>query len=129
MACPADLQYSKEHEWIRVNGTEATIGITDHAQRELGDIVYVELPQPGAAVVQMRVFGVVESVKAISDLYSPASGTILRVNEKLVKTPELVNQDPYGTGWMIVVRFADAGELAGLMTADQYQAYIDQIRK
>lgn len=129
MNYPGDVRYSKEHEWVRVSGTEATIGITDHAQRELGDVVFVELPAPGAAVTRMKTFGVVESVKAVSDLYAPLTGTVLRTNEDLAKVPELVNRDPYGRGWMIVVMMAAAGELAGLLTAGQYEEYVDQIKK
>jgi glycine cleavage system H protein len=117
---PPDLRYTKEHEWIRVEGDEATVGITDFAAEQLGDIVFVELPEPGAALDQFATFGVVESVKAVSDLFAPIGGEIVERNETLADRPELVNQDPYGAGWMVRVRMADAEQLAELLDATAY---------
>jgi glycine cleavage system H protein len=117
---PPDLRYTKEHEWIRVEGDEATVGITDFAAEQLGDIVFVELPEPGAALDQFATFGVVESVKAVSDLFAPIGGEIVERNETLADQPELVNQDPYGAGWMVRVRMADAEQLAELLDAAAY---------
>jgi glycine cleavage system H protein len=117
---PPDLRYTKEHEWIRVEGDEATVGITDFAAEQLGDIVFVELPEPGAALDQFATFGVVESVKAVSDLFAPIGGEIVERNETLADQPELVNQDPYGAGWMVRVRMADAEQLAELLDATAY---------
>jgi glycine cleavage system H protein len=124
MEFPADLKYTKEHAWVRLEGAEAIVGITGHAQQQLGDVVFVEAPQAGAVVTRGKAYGVVESVKSVSDLYAPLSGTITRVNGDLASTPELVNQDPYGKGWMIAVTIADAGQLAGLMSAEQYAAQV-----
>ena len=121
---PDDVQYTKEHEWIRIEGEIATIGITDHAQDELGDVVYVELPTPGKVVEEGQAFGTVESVKAVSDLYSPISGTVVARNEALSKSPEVINADPYGGGWLIEVELANADELAALLNADAYAALI-----
>ena len=121
---PADLRYTREHEWARVEGNRARVGITHYAQDQLGDVVFVELPKVGAAVVQMQGFGVVESVKAVSDLFAPIDGTVAEVNEALRKAPELVNQDPYGQGWMIVVTPTEPSQLERLMTAQQYAAFI-----
>ena len=121
---PADLRYTREHEWARVEGSQARVGITQYAQDQLGDVVFVELPSVGTRVRQMQSFGVVESVKAVSDLFAPLSGEVVRVNETLTAHPEQVNQDPYGTGWLIVVALADAGELAALMSAADYEAYV-----
>jgi glycine cleavage system H protein len=117
---PPDLRYTKEHEWIRVEGDEATVGITDFAAEQLGDIVFVELPEPGAALDQFATFGVVESVKAVSDLFAPIGGEIVERNDTLADQPELVNQDPYGAGWMVRVRMADAEQLAELLDATAY---------
>jgi glycine cleavage system H protein len=124
MSYPDDLRYSKEHEWVRVEGGRATIGITSFAADELGDIVFVELPEIGAELRQFATFGVVESVKAVSDLFSPVSGRVLEVNEALRDAPELVNGDAYGDGWMLRVELADDGELARLMDS---AAYAEQI--
>jgi len=124
MLFPAGLRYSKEHAWVRVEGAAAVIGITDHAQKELGDIVFVETPKPGTALSQFKPFGVVESVKSVSDLHAPASGAVTRVNDALAVTPELVNKDPYGAGWLIAVALKDPGEVAGLMTAGEYETYV-----
>ena len=121
---PSDLRYSKEDEWVRIEGDIATIGITDYAQDQLSDVVYVELPASGDTISIGETFGVVESVKAASDLYMPASGTITAVNEDLPDAPELVNDDPYGEAWMIKVQLSDPSELDSLMDATQYEAYI-----
>jgi glycine cleavage system H protein len=121
---PSDLRYTKDHEWIRVEGDEAVIGITQHAADQLGDIVFVELPDAGRVLQQAATFGVVESVKAVSDLYSPVSGEVSGTNDALAGAPEVVNTDPYGAGWMLRVRLADAGELDGLLDADAYDALI-----
>ncbi|GAX89710.1 glycine cleavage system protein GcvH [Effusibacillus lacus] len=121
---PAELKYSKEHEWVRVEGNKAYIGITDFAQSELGDIVFVELPEVGDEIAQNSTFGTVESVKTVSDLYAPVSGTILEVNETLADSPEKVNESPYGDGWMLVVEMKDPGELDTLLTAAQYAEII-----
>jgi glycine cleavage system H protein len=123
-SCPADLRYTREHEWARVEGSQARVGITQYAQDQLGDVVFVELPSVGTRVRQMQSFGVVESVKAVSDLFAPLSGEVVQVNETLKAHPEQVNQDPYGTGWLIAVALADAGELAALMSAADYEAYV-----
>jgi glycine cleavage system H protein len=121
MKHPDDLRYSRTHEWVRVEGDTATIGITDFAQNELGDIVYLELPEVGRALQQSDVFGTVESVKAVSDLYAPVSGEVLEVNDELPESPEEINQDPYVRGWMIIVKMDDPSELDELLTAKQYE--------
>jgi glycine cleavage system H protein len=123
---PSDLRYTKEHEWIRVEGDEAVIGITGHAADQLGDIVFVELPSAGRALQQAATFGVVESVKAVSDLFAPVSGEVIGTNDALAGAPETVNTDPYGAGWMLRVRLADAGELDELLDAAAYDALIAQ---
>ena len=120
MSYPDDLRYSKEHEWVRAEGTRATIGITSFAADELGDIVFVELPETGSSLKQFATFGVVESVKAVSDLYSPVSGTVAEVNEALRDTPELMNSDPFGEGWIARVELSDPSELDALMDAGAY---------
>ena len=117
---PDDLRYSKEHEWVRADGAQATIGITSFAADELGDIVFVELPEPGTQISQFGTFGVIESVKAVSDLYAPVSGEVIEVNEALRDRPELVNGDPYGDGWIAKVALSDTAELDGLMDAAAY---------
>lgn len=119
---PSDLKYTREHEWVRVEGDEAIVGITEFAQDQLGDIVYVELPRVGARVEQNKQFGVVESVKTASDLYAPLSGEVIAINEMLVDTPESVNDAPYQDGWMIRVRPSNTAELAELLTADEYES-------
>ena len=126
---PDDRKYSKEHEWIQVDGDNGTIGITDFAQKELGDVVYVELPEVGATVAAMEVFGNIESVKAVSELFSPVSGEVVKTNDKVVDTPELVNGDPHGDAWLIVLKLSDPSQLDGLMSAAQYQEYIDKESK
>lgn len=120
MANPDDLRYSKEHEWVRVDGSRGTIGITAFAADELGDIVFVELPEVGASLAQFGTFGVVESVKAVSDLYAPVSGEVIEVNEALRDAPELLNSDPFGEGWIAIVALSDASELDRLMDAAAY---------
>ena len=122
MAHPDDLRYSKEHEWVRVDGAHATIGITSFAADELGDIVFVELPEVGSSLGQFTTFGVVESVKAVSDLYAPISGEVVEVNEALRDTPEVLNSDPFGVGWIAKVELADPSELDKLMDAAAYTA-------
>jgi glycine cleavage system H protein len=117
---PDDLRYSKEHEWVRVQGSEATIGITSFAAEELGDIVFVELPDPGTRVQQFGSFGVVESVKAVSDLYAPISGEVTEVNDALREEPELINGDAFGDGWILKVALADDRELDQLLDAEAY---------
>ncbi|MCL6547483.1 MAG: glycine cleavage system protein GcvH [Alicyclobacillus sp.] len=121
---PADLKYSKEHEWVRVEGNRAHVGITDFAQSELGDIVFVELPKEGASVQANQTFGTVESVKTVSDLYAPVSGQVVEVNKRLEDAPELVNQSPYGDGWMIVIEMSDPSELNALLDAQGYEDHI-----
>ncbi len=120
MNIPATLHYTKDHEWISLDGDTATIGITDHAQRELGDIVYVDIDTVDKDIAQHDVFGTVEAVKTVSDLFSPISGTVLEVNSKLADAPETVNSDPYGEGWIIKMKVADQGEVAGLLSAEAY---------
>jgi glycine cleavage system H protein len=120
---PADLKYTREHEWAKVEGDRARIGITAFAQEQLGDVVFVELPKVGARVTATRTFGVVESVKAVSDLFAPVSGEVVEANAELTKKPEIVNSDPYGGGWMIVVRLDDPAELDGLLSARDYEAF------
>jgi glycine cleavage system H protein len=123
---PEDRKYSKEHEWIQVDGDNGRIGITDFAQKELGDIVYVELPEVGTKVAAMEVFGNIESVKAVSELFSPVSGEVVEINDKVVDAPEMVNADPHGDAWLIVVKLDDPSQLDGLMSAADYQAHIDK---
>jgi glycine cleavage system H protein len=120
---PPDLMYTKEHEWAKTEGDRVRVGITAYAQEQLGDVVFVELPKVGAKVVQHKGFGVVESVKAVSDLFAPLSGTVVEINAELPAAPEVVNQDPYGRGWMIIVAPSDPAERATLLTAAQYEAF------
>lgn len=121
---PGDLRYTKEHEWIRIDGDEAVIGITQYAADQLGDIVFVELPDAGRALEQAATFGVVESVKAVSDLFAPVSGEVTATNDALSATPEVVNTDPYGEGWLVRVRLADAAQVDGLLDAAAYEQLI-----
>jgi glycine cleavage system H protein len=121
---PTDLRYTKDHEWVRVEGEEATIGITAYAADQLGDIVFVELPDAGRALDQFAAFGVVESVKAVSDLFAPVSGEVTEANAELGRNPELVNNDPYGAGWMLRVRLGDATQVTDLLDAEAYDALI-----
>ena len=124
MEVPADLRYTEDHEWVRLTEGEGAVGITAYAADELGDVVYVELPKPGRRVARREVFGVIESVKTASDLYTPVAGEVVAVNEALAGAPELVNSDPYGEGWMIRIRVDDAEATEGLLDADAYRAVI-----
>jgi glycine cleavage system H protein len=126
MQVPETLRYSEEHEWVLVADGVATIGITDHAQEELGDIVFVELPALGTVLAKAATLGVVESVKAVSDVYAPISGKVTTVNDRLTSNPEIINEDPYGEGWMVKVELTDAAEVDGLMTAAQYRDFVAQ---
>ncbi len=121
---PTDLRYTKDHEWVRVDGDEATIGITAYAADQLGDIVFVELPEPARNLEQFAAFGVVESVKAVSDLFAPVSGEVVEANGDLAAKPELVNSDPYDAGWMLRVRLAEPAQVDDLLDADAYDALI-----
>ena len=123
---PDNYKYTKEHEWILVEGDTGTIGITDHAQHELGDIVYVDLPKAGAAVELGKALGSVESVKAVSDIYSPVNGEVLESNAELAAAPELLNADPHGAAWLVKVKLANLAEVVGLMSAADYQAYLGE---
>lgn len=124
MPYPTDRRYTKEHEWIAASGGTATIGITDYAQHELGDVVFVETPKPGTKIEAGKQFGTVESVKAVSDIYAPASGEVLEANGELTNAPEKINSDPHGAGWLIKVRLSNFAELNALMDAAAYEAYI-----
>jgi glycine cleavage system H protein len=119
---PADLRYTKDHEWVRIDGDTATIGITQYAADQLGDIVFVDLPQAGRSLEQFATFGVVESVKAVSDLFAPLSGEVVEPNAALATEPELVNREPYEAGWMLRLRVSDAGQVEQLLDADAYDA-------
>ncbi len=121
---PEELRYTKEHEWVRVEGDVGTIGITDHAQQELGDIVYVELPKVGTHVEQGKSLGSVESVKAVSDIYSPVTGEAVEVNESLAEAPEKLNQDPHGAAWLVKIRLSAPEQVRALMPASEYESYI-----
>lgn len=123
---PSTFRYTKEHEWVLVEGETGTIGITHHAQKELGDIVYVDLPKPGAAVAAGKVLGSVESVKAVSDIYSPVSGEVTAVNDMLAGAPEKLNEDPHGAAWLVKVRLSAPDETMNLMDAAAYQAYLGE---
>ena len=123
---PSDRKYSKEHEWVKVDGDEAIVGITYFAQEKLGDVVFVELPIEGDCFQLGEGFGVVESVKAVSDLYAPLDGEVVKINEKLLDSPELVNEDPYDQGWMVVFKIADSSQLDALMDSEAYQVHIKE---
>lgn len=123
---PKELKYSKSHEWVKQEGNNVIVGISDYAQEELGDIVFVELPKVGRQLKQEESFGVAESVKAVSDLFSPVSGKVSAINESLGKQPELVNKEPYTSGWMIKIELSSAGELAGLLSAEAYEKLIKE---
>jgi glycine cleavage system H protein len=123
---PSDLKYDKEHEWVRVEGDVAVIGISHFAQHQLGEVVYVDLPSEGDSVSAGEAFGEIESVKSVSELYSPADGEIVKVNSALSDSPETVNEDPYGGGWMIQVKLADAAQLDGLLSAEEYEAFVSE---
>lgn len=122
---PANFRYTKEHEWVLVEGDTGTVGITDHAQNELGDIVYVDLPQVGSTMTQGETFGSVESVKAVSDLYSPISGDVKAINDSLAKAPEKLNSDPHGEAWLVKVKLTHPDEIQHLLSAEDYQSYIE----
>ena len=124
MSVPTDLRYTRDHEWVRIQGDEATVGITQYAADQLGDIVFVELPDVGRALESAKAFGVVESVKAVSDLFAPLSGAVSATNQALAGGPELVNSDPYGEGWLIKLRFAADADLDDLLDADAYDALV-----
>lgn len=126
MPSPTDLKYTKEHEWIRIDGDVGTVGITDYAQDQLGDIVFVELPAVATQVAYMQKFGEIESVKAVSELYSPISGEVAEVNVGLIDNPQWVNDSPYDEGWMLRVRLSDFGEIEKLLSADDYDGFLAQ---
>ncbi|MGH7599695.1 MAG: glycine cleavage system protein GcvH [bacterium] len=126
MNFPADLLYTKEHEWVRIAGEIATIGITEYAQSELGDIVFVELPAVGSTVAQMQSFGTIEAVKTVSDLFAPLSGAVVEVNAKLADHAELINQDCYGEGWLVKIKISNKGELQNLLPAAAYQKLLPE---
>lgn len=126
MEFPEELKYSKEHEWVLMEGRIAIVGITDYAQKELGDIVFVELPEVGEKVVKDDPFAAVESVKAVSDVYAPVGGAVVEVNDTLPESPETINEDPYGDGWMIKVEISDMDDLKDLMTAEEYAEYVEK---
>lgn len=121
---PENLRYTKDHEWIRVEGGTGTVGITDHAQEELGDIVFVDLPKPGAMLEEHGSLGSVESVKAVSEIYCPAAGEVTEINPALADAPEKLNEDPYGAGWLVKLKLADPQQVQNLMTASEYQTYV-----
>ncbi|MGN8068298.1 glycine cleavage system protein GcvH [Mucilaginibacter sp. SG564] len=125
MNFPAELKYTKDHEWIRVEGQEATVGITEFAQRELGDIVYVDVPTKGKALEQDEVFGTIEAVKTVSDLFLPVAGTVTELNPDLDGEPELVNTDPYGDGWIVKIQLADVSSVDSLLSAADYEALVN----
>jgi glycine cleavage system H protein len=121
---PADLRYTKEHEWVRVEGEFGTVGITNHAQEELGDIVYVDLPKVGSAAAKGQTFGSVESVKAVSDIFAPVSGEIVAINELLATAPEKINEDPHGEAWLVKIKLSAPEEIKQLLSAEDYQTYV-----
>ena len=123
---PSELRYTKDHEWVKVEGATATIGITDYAQHELGDVVFVELPKPGATYSAGQSFGTVESVKAVSDIYCPVSGEVLEVNGSLANEPEQINKDPQGAAWLIKVKLSNPAEAGALLDATAYEAYVKE---
>ena len=124
MNFPSELKYTKDHEWVKVEGNQATIGITDFAQRELGDIVYIDINSVGSEVAKEEVFGTVEAVKTVSDLYMPLTATVTEINAALNDNPELVNSDPYNEGWMVKVTLSDDSEVSGLLSAEEYKALV-----
>ena len=126
MSVPTDLKYTKEHEWVRIEGDTATFGVTDHAQEALGDIVFVELPEVGRNVDAGEAYGVVESVKAVSDVYAPVAGEVIEINEALEGEPDLVNSDPYGAGWIIKVKISENNADTELMNSEAYTAFLDE---
>jgi len=129
MAYPTQFRYTKDHEWIEVKGNIATVGITDYAQHELGDVVFVELPAAGTKVAAGKIFGTVESVKAVSEIYAPASGEIVEANAALQNKPEAINTDPHGAGWLINVKLSNAAEVSSLLDAAAYEAFVEEKKK
>ncbi len=125
MNIPSELKYTKDHEWIRIEGGEAIVGVTDFAQSQLGDVVFVEIETQGETLEKEEVFGTIEAVKTVSDMFMPISGEVIEVNEKLADTPEIVNKDPYGDGWMIRIKIVDSAQLDELLTAEQYKSLVD----
>jgi glycine cleavage system H protein len=123
---PEKFRYTKEHEWIKVEGDRATVGITDYAQQQLGDVVYVELPEPGAGLSAADVFGSIESVKAVSELFCPVAGEVVEINQEVVDAPELVNQDPHDKAWLIVLRMTDTSAVEALLSAADYEKYVEE---
>ena len=126
---PSDRQYTKEHEWLKIQDSEsnlAIVGITDYAQEQLGDVVFIDVPEMGSNVVHMEKMGEIESVKAVSDLFSPVSGEVIKTNGELLDRPELINEDPYNEGWILQVILSDTGELSSLISADEYQSFTEQ---
>ncbi len=121
---PNDLHYTKQHEWVRVSGSTGTVGITDYAQQQLGDIVYVDLPRAGANLEQGKVMGSVESVKAVSDIYAPVSGDVIEINDALASAPEKLNESPHADGWLVKIRLSAPGEIQGLLSAVDYEKYV-----
>ncbi len=128
MSFPNDLKYTKDHEWARIDGNVVTVGITDHAQSALGDIVFVDLPKEGRTLNTGETFGVVESIKAVSDLYSPVAGRVVSVNNDLPSDPAVVNREPYSTAWMVKIEMSNVSELSTMMDASAYQAYVDSLK-
>ncbi len=126
MSVPEDLKYSRDHEWVLIEGNIATVGVTDHAQAQLGDVVFIELPEEEDDVTKGESFGTVESTKAVADLYAPASGVVIEVNNDLLDNPETVNQDPYGDAWMIKIEISDEVDLENLMDAETYERFIEE---
>ncbi len=126
MVIPPELRYTKEHEWVRVDDGIGTVGITDYAQDQLGDVVYIGLPEPAKQLTQLAVFGEIESVKAVSELYAPVSGEVIEANTSLTDSPELVNESPYAEGWIMKLRLADPNEIDALLTAEQYGDYLER---
>ena len=126
---PDDVRYTKDHEWVRLKGDRGTVGITHYAQKQLGDVVYLELPEVGRALKPQDTFGTVESVKAVSELFSPIAGEVVEINSALVQAPEAINSDPYGSGWMIAVRLSDPGAVKALMDAAAYKAFVESESK
>ena len=126
---PEELRYSKDHEWVRVDGDRGRIGITDYAQNQLGDVVFLELPEVGRALTAGEQFGTVESVKAVSELFSPVAGEVVEVNSELTAKPELINEDPHGEAWMMVVRITDPASVEALMDAEAYKAFVESEAK
>jgi glycine cleavage system H protein len=129
MSIPSDLQYTEEHEWTKSVEGGLSVGITDYAQQELGDVVFVELPEVGAKVSKGESFATVESVKAVSEIYAPIDGEVIAINEELTDAPESINQEPYGSGWMVTIAPSDSAQLESLMSAEAYSAFVDKVSK